>query len=529
MIKNVEWLGRLNRDSKGIWGISNQINSKRGAKCVDETVPQNCESENLFVVSTQDGGKLQLDNGGLLCNRIKTFSDSTLDSAKEFDRTFVRLIIQGFHNASKEFQCALIKESRAIQESSTDIAIQFVFCGHWSYYDFCINYQELHGQTSSPAAEFKNFLYVPEISLKEVKSLLMNERLISSQITEVENVACKYLLESTSGNEFIIDTAIQYLKDNGGSLIENVEKVMEELTVSPEVIDYIKYGIMNLGENSKIELNKLLRVHRLIRDATEPTTELLWLAGLVKFKVLGGLKQEIQIAGPIVNKVIRNVAADVGLDVCSPAQNLCLDTSVISTQVFSKVAEIENLFRSLIVSEWYKESGDLWEKNLDKVRTPAFEKSEKEELINLVLTCVKEQFPQLQTTDNQVKNNEELSPVINRGKKKHESLLASAKDWQARQKDNHSVVLGSNNVMHFLTTEALKSALTNKHVGIGGDNKIFPRKDFLLTTLDEYLPIRSAVAHNQPIMLETLSKLESLLKNITVWISVFIDKETNNV
>lgn len=529
MTIDVDWLGRLNRDSKGIWGVSSQINSKRGAKCVDETVPKNCESENLFVVSTQDGDKLQLKSGSLPCNRIKTFADTVLDYAQQFDRTFVRLIIQDFHKANKEFQCSLIKEARAIQESSTEITFQFVFCGHWSYYDFCINYQELHGQTSSPAAEYKNFLYVPERSLKEVKSLLMKERLISSQITEVENVACQYLLESTSGNEFIIDIAIQYLKDNGGSLIDNVEKVMEELTVSPEIIDYIKYGIMNLGESPKIELNKLLRVHRLIRNASEPTTELLWLAGFVKFKSLSGLKQEIQIAGPIVNKVIRNVAAEVGLDVCSPAQNLCLGTSVISTQVFCKVAEIENLFRSIIVSEWYEELGELWEKNLDKVRTPAFEKSENEELVNLVLTCVKEQFPQLQTADNQAKINEDISPVINQRKKKHESLLASAKDWQARQKDNHSVVLGSNNVMHFLTTEALKSTLTNKHVGMGGDNKIFPRKDFLLTTLDEYLPIRSAVAHNQPIMLETLSKLESLLRKITDWITVFIDKEKDNV
>ncbi|NQY89946.1 MAG: hypothetical protein HRT51_19830 [Colwellia sp.] len=528
MTSNFDWLDRLNRDSKGIWGVSTQLNSKRGGQCVSDSSPVDCETEDIHIVNIDGVTKFQSSSHNTTDMNLKRLAESALISANEFERSFVRIVIHDFHIANAEEQCFLIKESRAIQETSSRTSFQFVFCGQWSYFSFCKSYYELHGKTSSPAAEYKNILSVPQVSLKDVKLLLLQKNLISSQVTEIEKIACEFLIECTSGNEFITDKAIEYISDSDGTLVESIEQVIDELMVSPDVIKYVNDGVRILDKESKSELSKLLQVHRLIRNKDSSITECLWVAGLVRSTNLTGNKHQVQIAGPIINTVLRNIATSVGLRSCAPAKYLCLESNVISAQVYRKVAEIENLFRCLVVSGWYEELGENWQDNLQKVKTPAHSKSENEELINLVLKCIKQEFPQLASPDS---NNDDLldkPKSSSRRKPKQEGILDSAKNWQSRQNNHHGVELGKNNLMHFLTTAELKNVLTSKYSGMVGEDKIFTKKEFLLTTLDEYLAIRSAVAHNQPIMLATISRLDVLLRKITDWISVFIDKELVN-
>jgi hypothetical protein len=525
MTLSLEWLDRLNRDSKGIWGVSSQKNSLRGGNCVDQSSPTNCEVENVYIVNIEGVTRFQCSEKTLQDMNLKFFTDKAGEYAEEFQRSFVRIVIHDFHIARVEEQCLLIKESRAIQEASTKTAFQFVFCGQWSYFSFCKSYYELHGKTSSPAAEYKNILYAPYITLKEVRALLLQESLISSQITEIEQVACEFLIESTSGNEFLTYKAIEYIKDKGGCLVDSVEEVIDELIVAPEIINYVKDGVNFLGEESRKELVKLLKVHRLIRKKDSATTECLWLSGLVKYNNVSGNKYQIQIAGPIINTILRNIAISVDLKVCAPASYLCLENHVISSQAYRKVAEIENLFRCLIVSDWYEKYGESWSDKLQEAKTPAHCKSESEELINLVLKCIKEEFPQLKAAEPIEEVQEYAKNVKPKRKPKHEGILDSARDWQSRQHDHYGVELGKSNEMHFLTTESLKSVFTYKNSGMFGEGNMFPQKDLLFTLLDEYLVIRSAVAHNQPLMLVTLSRLDELLRKITDLISVFSDKE----
>ena len=524
MISSFDWLDRLNRDSKGIWGVSTQLNSKRGGQCVSDSSPADCEVEDINIVNIDGVNKLQSSKQNATDMNLKPLAENALSLANEFERSFVRIVIHNFHIANEEEQCSLIKESRAIQEASIKTSFQFVFCGQWSYFSFCKSYSKIYGKTSSPAAEYKNILSVPRISLKDVKLLLLQKNLISSQVTEIESIACEFLIECTSGNEFITDKAIEYINDSDGTLVENVEQVIDELMVSPDVMKYVNDGVNILDQDSKTELSKLLQVHRLIRNKDSSITERLWVAGLVEYTNLTGNKHQVKIAGPIINTILRKIATSVGLRTCAPAKDLCLESNVISALVYRKVAEIENLFRCLIVSVWYEELGENWHDNLERVKTPAHSKSENEELVNLVLRCMKEEFPQL----NSDPNNDDLldkPKSSSRNKPRHEGILDSAKNWQSRQNDHHSVELGKNNLMHFLTTEALKSVLMSKHSGMAGEGKIFTDKEFLHSTLNEYLVMRSAVAHNQPIMLATISRLDVSLRKITDWISVFIDKE----
>ena len=58
--------------------------------------------------------------------------------------------------------------------------------------------------------------------------------------------------------------------------------------------------------------------------------------------------------------------------------------------------------------------------------------------------------------------NEQTPPPEKRKGRSQGSLLASAQDWQARQRDHHGVELARDNLVQFLTTEALMTVLINK-------------------------------------------------------------------
>jgi hypothetical protein len=349
--------------------------------------------------------------------------------------------------------------------------------------------------------------------------LLINKRIIS-RVTELDKIACDLLIEQTAGNDYLIDKAIEYLKDKPGSWVNNLEQVINELIAAPEVIQYFRSGINALNQKARDELSKLLEVHRLIRPTDSRITEQLWVAGIVKANTLEGNSQLIQIAGGLINNIIRNIASSVGLGDCAPTKYLCLEGHIISSAAYRKVAEIENILRCLVVSNWYGELGEKWVDNLEMTKTPPHQ-SESEELINLVLKCMGEEFPTLYENDDST-NDKAIPP---QKRKNTQTILDSAKNWQKRQNEHHGVVLAKNNLMHFLTTESLELVLRTKTVGLVGPDKTFA-KDYFTTTMEEYRSIRSAVAHNQPIMLVTISRLDDLLRKISEWLTVFIDKQS---
>jgi hypothetical protein len=519
MTPNIDWFAKLRRDSKGIWGVSSQRNSSRGGPCVSSYSPENCETEDVYIVCNNGISEFKTSKQKSVEMNLNQIADSVTKCAGEFGRSSVRVIIHDFHNANENEQFTLIKTARSIQETTSTLNFQFIFCGAWSYYHFCERYYEINGRTTSPAAEYKNMVFVPPVNNMDLCQLLTNKHIIS-RVTELDKIACDLLIEQTAGNDYLIDKAIEYLKDKPGSWVNNLEQVINELIAAPEVIQYFRSGINALNQKARDELSKLLEVHRLIRPTDSRITEQLWVAGIVKANTLEGNSQLIQIAGGLINNIIRNIASSVGLGDCAPPKYLCLEGHIISSAAYRKVAEIENILRCLVVSNWYGELGEKWVDNLEMTKTPPHQ-SESEELINLVLKCMGEEFPTLYENDDST-NDKAIPP---QKRKNTQTILDSAKNWQKRQNEHHGVVLAKNNLMHFLTTESLELVLRTKTVGLVGPDKTFA-KDYFTTTMEEYRSIRSAVAHNQPIMLVTISRLDDLLRKISEWLTVFIDKQS---
>lgn len=520
MNSSFDWLARLNRDRKGIWGVLNQHDSDRGGNCVSLSTPSDFEKKEIDILIDEDKTLFKDKENVFYELDLTQLARDISNSAIDLGRSSVRIIINDFHIANEIEQSSLIKTARSIQEENSDISFQFVFCGTWSYFSFCDYYTNIHGKTSSPAAEYKNILYVPAKNSNDVLEMLISSNLVA-QPTEVDEIACDLLIEKTHGNDFLVDKVLEYLRDERGSWIDNIEAVLENLIVAPDVIENIKRKVQSLDSDSKNELQKLLRVHRIVRNNDSIATEKLWLSGLIKRTNLKNNKQLIQVSGSLVNSVLRNIATDFGLECCAHADDLCLEGTTISSYAYNKVAEIENLLRCLIVSEWYIEVSDSWPENLNKIKTPAFERQEQEELINIVLGCMKVEFPILNKNTGNDPESVEASDK-RRPKRKHEGLLESAKNWQKRQEEHHGIDLSKNNVMHFLTTENLEKVLVDKKVGLAREGAVF-NKINLQSTLEEYKAIRSAIAHNQPITLTTINRLDVIMDRITGWITTYVD------
>lgn len=522
MNPNLDWLNRLNSDSKGIWGIECPHGTSFDTDNILKMSSSNCEVAVFHVVKVDGIMKFRDSKQCNVNPDLHKIIERANAKAAENGCQSVRIVIADFHNSDDKEQCDLIKTARSIQESTTSISCQFVFCGRWSYFAFCSTYRQIHGHTSSPPAESKNMLHVPSWRTKETLDWLSEQRIMAVNPTEIDIVASDFLVEQTAGDEFLICSAVEYVGEQQGRWTSNIERTLSELISAPVVIEAINQRINLLEPHPKAELLKLLHIHYLVRGYDAIEAEQLWLAGLVQRRNLEGGKQLIQIAGPLINTVVRRILETEKPGTVVTPNHLCFEREAISTAAYRRIAQIENMLRNLIVSEWHIERGEQWPENLKKTKTPAYDRDEQEDLIKLVMFHVRSELVAMGiSTESNIA--ESTIPVGSTGRQRQESLLDSAQNWQRRRHEGHAVELAHNNLMHFLTTESLVNVLKNKETGLFGDGKPFTKEN-LVAALCEYTEIRSAVAHNQPIKLSTISRLDGLQRKFIDWLTVFADR-----
>lgn len=516
MNPDLAWLKLLTRNNKGIWGVEYPWGASFDTRLVVDELPQACEAEVIHIVS--DGGNMKFSESaqGLVEPEFAEIVKRVSEAAEGNARQSICIIVCDFHNASINEQCALIKTARGIQESSIFLSCQFVFCGRWSYFTFRSAYRDIHGHTSSPPAESKNILHAPSWNAKDVLELISEHRLIAAAPSEADHVACNFLVEQTAGDEFLIRLAVEHLCEQQGDWISNIEQVLNELVSAPDVIESITQRIGSLAPSQKTELTKLLRVHRLVRDYESIDAEQLWLAGLVRRNRLGGGKQYIQIASPLVNTVVRHIFEKEEPGALALPRDLCFEREAISTAAYHRVAQIENMLRNLIVSEWHAEKGNLWYENLKGIKSSPHDEEEKEIIKNVLST--------IRTELGIASECSIAEPTTQVGSgRAQKTIFDSAVNWQNRQRENHAFELSHDNLMHFLTTGELVGVMESKKNGLHGTGKPFTKEN-LMAALDEYIAIRSAVAHNQPIKLSTISRLDVLQRKFIDWLTVYADR-----
>jgi len=512
-----QWLRRLNDSRTGLWSILYPTGSSFRADLLTDNPPPGIETAVLKVFTAMGSPELHYGDQVAVGPDMRPLLESCGQNIAEAGCHSIRVLVESFHKAPAAMQCKIIRSSRAIQETSTQVSWQFVFCGQWSYYAFRDAYYQIYGHTNSPPAHSKDIVQVPSLAAKDVIALLAEHRVIGVYPSEIDGIAAEFLVEQTGGDEFLIGEAIQYLEQLGSDWTEHIEQVLDELTRSTAVVDEVTLRLHSLDEKARAELDKLLRVQRLIRNMDSVEAEQLWLAGLACRRQLGSGKQCVHLASPLTNIVLRRNLHGQKSKSVALSEDLCFERAAIAAAAYRKISQIEIMLRNLVVECWHSEDGEMWQDRLNKITIPSHDlgkDDDRRQFLDLLIEygVLPQKTP-----------GEEAETSQPRPDRPKETLLTSATHWQHRQSNNHAVELSNSNLMQFLMTGSLMSVLVDRKLGLCGQGKPF-KKEYLVTALEEYIAIRSAVAHNQAFKLNTISHLDDLHRKLVDWLTVYADQ-----
>lgn len=217
-------------------------------------------------------------------------------------------------------------------------------------------------------------------------------------------------------------------------------------------------------------------------------------------------------------------------------KDLARPNVALNTAAYKLVSKIETTLRNLIVLSLGGDSG--WTDRINQVKTLARDSDGIEnELLGLARVILNASTPYIGnvdasptatniTTDAPHVAAENTTNIIadaphvaaeNKVKRPRQiPIVDSAKEWRSRNHLNTAIDLAGDSLVYFITTEGLASILVNEKQRIYPDavKRFFPNKPELTTFLEHYVAIRAAVAHNQPITLGTLRRLQELKENL---------------
>jgi len=430
----------------------------------------------------------------------------------------LRVFIFDFHEVEDNDKCTMAKQARSIQESQNNLACQFVFSGHWSFYSFCSTYSDNHGKTTSPPIQEKEVIRKPTCTSDELLKYLTENSFVRNP-SEFDRLAAEFLVEQTGGNEFLATQAVTHLLQHSGPWTNNVEQVLDALIDDFTIRGELAKRLNSLDAAPRSMLWSLLRFHHLSRPMADAETEALWLAGFARREEMGSGNYRVRVASPLIDTILRRSFHDEKPGSIALPEHVCFDHGVLATAAFRKVSEIENLLRNIFVTVCYSKHGDDWHQVLDDLSTTSFEEAENREIGELIDSKLKAFFP-----NNAISVKEEIKSPKPSGSPKKQKLRETTKNWQDRVTKQDSTDLAQNNLMQFFTTGDLMNALLHKKHGLSGDGKLFDKHD-LISSISNFNQIRSAVAHNQAMKICTMTRLDDLHRKFVAWITVFADRD----
>lgn len=517
-------IARIAASGKGLWGVECPEGTRFDFDAIRDCNNSNCALEFLSIRNSPSGcyffsNEDPVDVG----HRLDFFATRRKEKALQDGCDKVQIIITNFHTATADEQYQILCEARRIQEQERSVRFQFIVCGRWSHY-LVKEHHDQHCSSLSPPTESKNAIQVSYASEENILDELYERGIVGAVPTYLDRLGCAFLIEQTGGDWFLIQQVIDRIDSSPWT--DSIEQHINELESSPEVCNEVTRRLSIVCVDSQTELQQLLITYRLLRPMGRKASEELWLAGLARKTKRTGGGIVLEIANPVIDAVARKILGSNNSNLAR-SNEVCYRRNSIATEAYRRVAEIENLLRNVIVAEWRLQCGDTWKEKLAGNKTPAreFENNDEIEIIKSLRAPLYLAGFEL-VPIKQVHENSKDTPSESVPKKKTETLLAAANDWQKRQQNNHAIRLQNDNLMHFLTTESLKGILVDKKNGFHGDGRdgrMF-KKEELHSALDEYVAIRAAVAHNQPLKLSMITKLDDLLERFLKWLTVYADQ-----
>ncbi|MGV8898660.1 MAG: hypothetical protein ACOH2B_05350 [Burkholderiaceae bacterium] len=515
-------ISRIKKSGKGLWGFECPEGARFDPEVFLGDHNSSCTIETLSIRNGSVGRYFESCGKPIGAElELEDFATNGKTKARQQGFEKVRIVITDFHTASEEEQYQILCEARRIQEQERSISFQFIVCGRWSHYLVKAHHDQ-HGSSLSPPTDSKNASQVPYANEENILTELCHRGIVGTVPTDLDKIGCAFLLEQTGGDWFLVRQAIDRV--NSSPWTDSIEQHINELESSPDVFEEVSRRLRIVSDDSQAELKLLLRTHRLLRPIGRMESEELWLVGLARKTRRSGGEMVLEIASPVIDAVTRQILSknECGL---ARSNEICYRRTSIAIEAYRRVADLENLLRNIIVAEWRFQHEDKWKEKLAGNKTPARGHENEQEIAiieALRLPLLQAGYDLVRLEQSQEKSNNESTEKPQ--KRKTETLLSAANNWQSRQQNNHSIRLQNDNTMHFLTTESLVGILEDKKNHFHGIEGQMFKKQELHSALEEYTAIRAAVAHNQPLKLSMIAKLDNLLERFLKWLTVYADQ-----
>ncbi len=515
-------LEALSSNQSGHWGIVSDVGGEpliysdrnflelQGERHVS-TLHLNCGADNILMEGEQT---LNCDFSTLK-ERLNNFVTEAINDG----RRTARCVVIQFGNLSVEAQCSVIRASRAIREKSSTLTFQTIVIGSWNFFHLQEFWRKNHDAVS-PAGDGRNVFFQGDPTHEDILNRLISAKLIADPASYFDKVCADMLSEFTSGDACFLEYIFSSLKTQRYHL-ESIESVFAQTAASGELADILKRRTETLSPEAWKLLLFILNHQFASRPAGDIHTEELRLSGLCVAR-LAGTQRRLAIKSPMVERILRSNWIYIAPHQPSVyrGNDLARTGVALNTAAYRLVALIENTLRNLIVLSLSKQED--WKQKLDCVHadTPVNQVFSNELLVILRQILESSGLRDVafdEALQAALKATEtETHGALTQPKKPKLSVIESARDWQLRTGKSTTLELASDSLVYFFTTASLNTILLNEKQKIYPQaiQSIFPDKHELINMLEQYRVIRDAVAHNQPLSLATVKRLEDMYTDI---------------
>jgi hypothetical protein len=429
----------------------------------------------------------------------------------------IRCIFSDFDTLSVEDQCSILRITRAAREMTSEALLQTVVVGAWNLFRLQAHWRNNY-HNASPVPDRNHVFYDDTPDVDDILSGLREAELVSKPPSEYETTCAEMLLEATGGDEFLVNCVIDCLTAQRNR-IEHLESAIAQTIDSSEVSDEFEKRWSRLTSSGRDLLISIVNHQFVSANHNDSDAEDLRLEGFVQTRPTDGLTICVSSRSIIVDAVLRANRRSwaVGGRPVYDGKDLARPNVALNTAAYKVISKIETTLRNMVVLSCGSEAS--WTERIQHVKTGAQDLGVTEsEFAGLARQIQNALAPYL--ADLRFDTAADATPAPQPPgdgpvkRRKQISLIEAAEDWRKRNYGNTMLGLAGESLIYFITTEGLFNILTNKEIYSAAIEPFFPERSELKTFLEHYVAIRGAVAHNQPITLGTLKRLEEMRENL---------------
>lgn len=436
-------------------------------------------------------------------------------------------LLAKFHELPTDLQREVLSMSRAIRETSTEVALQTVAFGSWNRYRLLDSWKR--EPNLSPCPDQNKIRSLEPVDLGDLSEMLLEGGWTLRERPEIAGIAVESFAEFTGGDLFFVGEVLDSLRISG-RVLADLHQALEDVAHSDTVFSELGRRMSRLSPSAQRLLRKVLESHELVLNARDPDVEDLRLAGFVSLERLGGIVSA-RVLSPVLEVALRVGGQRISqvLEGIYPGADLSKPSKVINKHAYGIVLEIETLLRNWIVTALSKVAGSDWRADIAGVKVPGCDaEAIAEEIRILGDNLFAALHPELDLSvlgerEKSVEVPKEDSAPKTKVKKPMVGVVESAEEWKSRWERHPVVTLCESPLPSFMTTGSLMNIYMAKGSAEPIIKATFGSREDAKVFFTRFNTIRSAVAHNQSLAFSAIEELIGLKKELSIRLSNHTD------